>query len=76
MNPIYVARVKEEIDKLLKIRFIRRVKRETIVPNIRIRPISWTYANVCKRLQTYAYDTRYSFGFIIYLFLSFLGIPF
>ena len=29
MNPYYAARVKEEIDKLLKIRFIRPVKRAT-----------------------------------------------
>ena len=42
MNPNYVARVKEEIDKLLKSGFIRPVKRATwLSPIVEVLPVPW-----------------------------------
>ena len=47
MNPNYVARVKEEIDKLLKIGFIRPVKRVTWLSPIVVVPKKYEKIRVC-----------------------------
>ena len=43
----------------------------TIVPNIRVRPIYWTYANVCKRTRMIR-DIRLASFFFFDFFLVFL----
>ena len=47
-----------------------------IVPNIRVRPIYWTYANVCKRTRMIR-DIRLPFFFKFFgFFLIFFGVFF
>ena len=56
MNPNYAAKVKEEIDKLLRVGFIRLVKRETWLSPIIVVPKKNGQIRVC---VVYLLEIRY-----------------